>query len=103
MQDQSDAQLLRAYAEKGQETAFREIVTRHTDLVFSAALRQVNSPHLARDLAQGVFTDLACNAQPLAEKLANGSSLVGWLYRSTRFAALKHIRDDRRRITHERQ
>jgi RNA polymerase sigma factor (sigma-70 family) len=103
MQDQSDAQLLRAYAEAGQETAFREIVTRHTDLVYSAALRQVNSPALARDLAQGVFTDLARKARPLSEKLAGGSSLVGWLYRSTRFAALKHIRDDRRRITHERQ
>jgi RNA polymerase sigma factor (sigma-70 family) len=103
MQDQSDAQLLRAYVESGQETAFREIVTRHADLVYSAALRQVNSPDLARDLAQGVFTDLARKARPLAEKLADGSSLAGWLYRSTRFAALKHLRDDRRRLTHERQ
>jgi DNA-directed RNA polymerase specialized sigma24 family protein len=56
MQDKSDAQLLHAYAERGQETAFREIVTRHTDLVYSAALRQVNSPDLACDLAQSVFT-----------------------------------------------
>jgi len=103
MQDKSDAQLLRAYAESGQETAFREIVTRHADLVYSAALRQVNSPDLARDLAQGVFTDLARKGRPLAQKLTDGSSLVGWLYRSTRFAALKHLRDDRRRLTHERQ
>jgi hypothetical protein len=29
MPDPSDAQLLRAYVESGQETAFREIVTRH--------------------------------------------------------------------------
>src|SRR5262249_49165159 len=103
MHDQSDAQLLRAYVENRHETAFREIVTRHTDLVYSAALRQVNSPALARDLTQGVFTDLARKARPLAEKLVDGSSLVGWLYRSTRYAALKHIRDDRRRITHQRQ
>ncbi len=103
MQDKSDVQLLRAYVESGQETAFREIVTRHTDLIYSAALRQVNSPELARDLAQGVFTDLARKARPLAEKLAEGSSLVGWLYRSTRFAVLKHLRDDRRRLTHEKQ
>ncbi len=33
MQDRSDIQLLRAYIESGQEIAFREIVTRHTDLV----------------------------------------------------------------------
>jgi DNA-directed RNA polymerase specialized sigma24 family protein len=59
MQDLSDVQLLRAYADSGQETAFREIVTRHANLVYSAALRQVNSPDLARDLAQCVFTDLA--------------------------------------------
>lgn len=103
MQDQSDAQLLRAYVESGQETAFREIVTRHTDLVYCAALRQVNSPDLARDLAQSVFTDLARKARPLAEKLGEASSLVGWLYRSTRFAALKHLRDNHRRLTHERQ
>lgn len=59
MQDKSDAQLLRAYADSGQETAFREIVTRHANLVYSEALRQVNSPDLTRDLAQGVVTDLA--------------------------------------------
>ena len=51
MPDPSDAQLLRAYVESGQDTTFREIVTRHADLVYSAALRQVNSPDLARDLA----------------------------------------------------
>lgn len=54
MQNQSDAQLLRAYVETGQEAAFREIVTRHADLVYSAALGQVNSPALACDLARGV-------------------------------------------------
>jgi len=103
MQEQSDAQLLRAYAESGHEPAFREIVTRHTDLVYSAALRQMDSSDLARDVAQSVFTDLARKARPLADKLTDGSSLVGWLYRSTRFAALNHLRDDRRRLAHERQ
>jgi hypothetical protein len=40
MQDPSDVQLLRAYVESGQETAFREIVTRHTDSGYFAALRR---------------------------------------------------------------
>jgi RNA polymerase sigma factor (sigma-70 family) len=102
MQDQSDAQLLRAYAESGHEPAFREIVVRHADLVYSAALRQVESSDLACDVAQSVFTDLARKARPLADKLTEGSSLVGWLYRSTRFAALNQLRDDRRRLAHER-
>jgi RNA polymerase sigma factor (sigma-70 family) len=102
MQERSDAQLLREYAERGSEPAFREIVTRHTDLVYSAALRQVESSDLARDAAQSVFTDLARKARPLADKMAEGSSLVGWLYRSTRFAALNQLRDDRRRRARER-
>ena len=103
MQEQSDAQLLREYAERGCEPAFREIVTRHADLVYSAALRCVNSSDLACDVAQSVFTDLSRKARPLADKLADNASLVGWLYRSTRFAALNQLRDDRRRLAHERQ
>jgi DNA-directed RNA polymerase specialized sigma24 family protein len=92
MQDMSDAQLLRDYAEHGSEASFSEIVVRHTDLVYSAALRQVSSPDLACDVAQEVFSALASKASPLADNLAGGGSLVGWLYRSTRFAALNHLR-----------
>ncbi len=44
MSEASDAQLLRDYAEHGNEAAFREIVERHTDAIYSAALRQVISP-----------------------------------------------------------
>src|SRR5437867_2198797 len=103
MHEKSDAQLLRGYAQHGDEAAFREIVTRHTDLVYSVAVRCVNSPDLACDIAQSVFTDLSSKARPLAEKLADGASLVGWLYRSTRFAALNQLRNDHRRLAHERQ
>ena len=103
MQDMHDAQLLRDYAEHGIEAAFSEIVARYTDLVFSAALRQVSAPDLAGDVAQDVFRALASKASPLANQLAGGGSLVGWLYRSTRFAALNHLRDDRRRLAHEKQ
>jgi len=103
MQDQSDIQLLRSYADSGSEAAFRELVTRHTDFVFSAALRQVESPDLAADLAQSVFTDLARKARPVAEKMPLQSSLAGWLHRSTRYAALNYLRDTRRRQSNERQ
>ncbi len=105
MQEKSDAQLLRDYAELGNEAAFRELVRRHTDFVYSAALRQVNSPDLAGDIAQGVFSDLARKARPLAERAAAAAnrSLAGWLHRSTRYAALNHLRDSRRRVANERQ
>ena len=103
MHERSDVQLLRDYAQGGNEAAFRELVARHTDFVYSAALRQVDSPDIASDLAQGVFTDLARKAQPLAEKMPGGNSLTGWLHRSTRYAALNHLRNTRRRLANERQ
>src|SRR5215471_8999570 len=103
MHEKSDAQLLREYAEDGNEDAFRELVARHTDLVYSAALRQVASPDLAWDVAQSVFTDLARKARSLLQKGNLHDSMAGWLYRGTRFAALNQLRDERRRQTRERQ
>ena len=103
MQPQSDAQLLRAYADGGAEAAFAEIVARHTDLVYSAALRQVYSPDLARDVTQSVFTDLARKARTVSTTLSPEASLVGWLYRGTRFAARDLYRNETRRTQRERQ
>jgi RNA polymerase sigma factor (sigma-70 family) len=103
MNEQPDVQLLRDYAESGNEAAIRELVARHTDLVYSAALRQVDSPDIAGDLTQGVFTDLVRKARSLVEKTPAETSLTGWLLRSTRYAALNHWRNTRRRLTNERQ
>ena len=103
MQPKSDAQLLREYAESGSESAFTELVTRHTDLVYSAALRQVSASDLACDVAQNVFTSLARGARILAVKLNPDASLAGWLCRCTRNLALNLRRDDFRRHSRERQ
>ena len=84
MQHRSDAQLLREYAENGSESAFAELVTRHAGMVYAAALRQVESPDTARDVAQSVFTDLARKAAAVSREVV----VTGWLFRSTRFAAL---------------
>ncbi len=102
MQTKTDAQLLRDYAAHGDESAFRELVARHTDFVFSSAFRQVESSAAAADLAQSVFTDLARKAAAVGEKISADSSLAGWLHRSTRYAALNHLRDTHRRRTNER-
>jgi RNA polymerase sigma factor (sigma-70 family) len=103
MQNESDAQLLREYAVQRSEPAFAELVARHTDLVYSAAWRQTGRPDLAREITQRVFTDLARKARELAGSLPANASLVGWLYRGTRYAGLALLRAERRRQTHERQ
>ena len=61
-----DSELLGRYAGTRSEDAFAELVRRHVNLVYSAALRQVNGDaHLAQDVAQTVFTDLARKAGSL--------------------------------------
>src|SRR5262245_62110370 len=95
-----DGELLGRHAETGSEDAFAELVRRHLDLVYSAALRQVGGDaHLAQDVAQSVFTDLARKSH----FLANRPVLTGWLYTSTHFAAAKAVRTERRRQTREQE
>ena len=89
-----DPELLALFARTNSEYAFAELVRRHVNLVFSAALRQVGGDsHLAQDVAQTVFTDLARKAGGLARH----KSLTGWLYTSANFAAAKLIRGEVRR------
>ena len=93
-----DCELLRRYAGTKSEEAFAELVRRHVNLVYSAALRQVNGDaHLAQDVAQTVFTDLARKAASLARR----ATLTGWLYTSAHFAAAKIVRTENRRRDRE--
>jgi RNA polymerase sigma factor (sigma-70 family) len=95
-----DAELLRRYAEENSEEAFTEVVRRHLGLVYHAALRQTGGDaHRAEDATQAVFTDLARKARTLARR----PSLVGWLYTSTRYAALHAVRTERRRQAREQE
>jgi len=95
-----DAELLRRYAEEGSEPAFAELVRRHLNLVYFAALRQVGGDaHRAKDVAQAVFTDLARKASALSRHAV----LTGWLYTSTHYAAAKAVRAEQRRQTHEQE
>jgi len=93
-----DAQLLRDYAATHVEAAFAEVVRRNVNLVYSTALRQVNGDaHLAQDVTQLVFADLARKAAAVAEYRV----LAAWLFTSTRFAAAKLVRGERRRQARE--
>lgn len=102
MEAKADAQLLREYAEYRTEAAFTEIVTRHTNLVYSAALRQMDSPDIAAEVAQRVFIGLAQRARSLSRRLTENVSLAGWLCRSARNVSLNLRRDEFRRHSREK-
>src|SRR5262247_3052104 len=93
-----DHQLLQQYARERSEEAFGELVTRYIDLVYGAALRVVQGDrHLAQDITQTVFIDLARKAWRLPDQVV----LAGWLYRHTCYTAATAIRTERRRRTRE--
>src|SRR5262245_59381709 len=92
--------LLAEYAATGSEVAFRDLVSSYLGLVYSAALRLVdNDAHLAEDIAQTVFADLARKARTLPADVMLG----GWLHRHTCFVASNTLRAERRRVARERQ
>ena len=92
--------LLADYVTNRSEPAFRELVTRYLNLVYSTAVRLVGGDtHRAQDVAQTVFVDLARKAPGLSRDVMLG----GWLHRHTCFVASKIMRGERRRQFRERQ
>ena len=95
-----DQQLLRRYVNENSEAAFGELVARYVNLVYSAALRRTGGDlHLAQDVAQLVFTDLARKARFLPKQIM----LAGWLHRATRHATAQLLRGERRRRAREKE
>jgi uncharacterized protein (TIGR03435 family) len=97
----SDLDLLRRFARENAQDAFAEIVRRHLNLVYSAALRQVRSPQLAEDIAQSVFADLARRGTGILP-VNETNSLAPWLYAVARRTAIDAIRKESRRQLRER-
>ena len=84
-----DLMLLREYATRNSEAAFETIVTRRVGFVYAAALRQVRDPHLAEEITHAVFIILAQKAGRISDK----TILAGWLFKTTRFAAIAQTRE----------
>ncbi len=93
-----DATLLRRYSDERSEAAFAELVGRHLDLVYSAALRRTGGDaHKASEVAQQVFTTLARDAR----RLSRHPVLQAWLHTATRNASLNLMISEKRRLARE--
>jgi uncharacterized protein (TIGR03435 family) len=94
-----DLKLLREYTRNHSEEAFATLVSRHVNLVYSIALRQLCDPHLAEEITQAVFIILARKASSLGED----TILSGWLCRTARYASANALKIQRRRYRREQE
>ncbi len=91
--------LVQEYARGNSEQAFATLVSRHINLVYSVALRQVRDPMLAEEITQVVFIILARKAKSLNPK----TILCGWLCRTARYASADALKTQRRRQFREQE
>ena len=88
-----DSELLCRYVD-GSESAFADLVQRHINLVYSAALRRMGGDRSgAEEVTQLVFTRCARKAT----SLRGHPALSAWLYRCTAYAATTALRTRFRR------
>lgn len=95
----SDTQLLRAFVQTRSEIAFSELVSRHVNLVYAAALRQMRQAQAAEDVTQNVFAMLASKAPGLLEEHV----LQSWLLSATRYTCLDLLKRERRQRRREQK
>jgi RNA polymerase sigma factor (sigma-70 family) len=95
----SDMEMVRDYARGGSEEAFATLVSRHVNLVYSVALRQLRDADLAEEVTQAVFIILARKAGVLGPK----TILPTWLCRTAHYAAADALRAQRRRQHPEKE
>src|SRR5687767_536720 len=94
-----DRELLDQFATNRSEDSFRELLHRHVNLVYSAAVRQTYNHALAEEVTQAVFILLAQKAR----SLGRNTNVAGWLLRSTHFVASRVLRAEQRRVHREQK
>jgi RNA polymerase sigma factor (sigma-70 family) len=95
----NDMDLLRDYATRHSEEAFATLVTRHIDMVYSAALRHTRNHHQAQEISQAVFVVLARKAPSFNPRTV----LAGWLFETARLTAANYVRGEIRRARREQE
>ncbi len=99
MQESQDRELLRQYVRENSDEAFAALVSRHVNMVYSAALRKTGNPVAAEEVTQAVFVILAKKANGLIRHTA----LTGWLYQAARLTAANFLRTEIRRTRREQE
>lgn len=99
MHEMTDTELLREYVHRNSDGAFAALVTRHVNMIYSAALRKTGNPHAAEEITQAVFIILAKKGRGLNEK----TILCGWLYQTARLTAINYLRTEIRRSGREQE
>src|SRR5665213_1078087 len=99
MQPTDDSALLRQFVETQSDEAFGALVTRHINLVYSVALRQVGRSQDAEEITQAVFIILAKKAL----QLRHDKALSSWLFQATQLTANNFVRSEARRHRREQE
>jgi uncharacterized protein (TIGR03435 family) len=99
MHDATDMDLLRQYTGRNSDAAFAVLVSRHVNLVYSAALRKAGNSHAAEEITQAVFIILAQKAGRIPDK----TILPAWLYQTARLTAANFLKREIRRVRREQE
>jgi RNA polymerase sigma factor (sigma-70 family) len=94
-----DQRLLAEFVQRRSQAAFAQLVTRHIDMVYSTARRELGDSQLAEDVTQASFLLLARKAAKLSRRVV----VAGWLFKVTLFAAADVRKARRRRMQNERK
>ena len=94
MNASDDIDLLTAYAEKGDDAAFRQLVDKYAGMIYATAKRRTGDIEAAKEISQTTFAILARKAGSLKAH----TSIGAWLHRTCVLESAKHLRSEYRHL-----